>query len=339
MEAANLGTWRTELDSDELMVSEIARAIHGIPADKQLLFTETAGMVVSEHRDRVLAAIQAAVDTKGSFNEDYQITPYNNSRRKWINSSGKVELGDDGNVTGVIGTILDITESKEDSQRKDDFIGMVSHELKTPLTSLSGYSQLLQMHAQKKGDSFSNERLIKISSQIRKMNKLITGFLNVSRLEAGKIHLNKELFELNSIILETIDDAVSSTGTHEVVFEPDHDINISADCDKIGSVIFNLISNAIKYSPKATKVIVNSYMLEGNAVVSIKDEGMGIKAEDQERLFDRYYRVESDQMQQIAGFGIGLYLSAEIIKRHNGKIWVESELGKGSMFFFKIPLG
>ncbi|MDB5112201.1 MAG: hypothetical protein JWR67_3315, partial [Mucilaginibacter sp.] len=113
---------------------------------------------------------------------------------------------------------------------------------------------------------------------------------------------------------------------------------ITADRDKIGSVVSNLISNAVKYSPRG-KLIEIDYKINGNMIVaSVKDEGMGIKPKDIDKIFERYYRVETKQTQHISGFGIGLYLSAEIIKRHEGKIWAESESGKGSTFYFELPL-
>ncbi|WP_295771761.1 ATP-binding protein [uncultured Mucilaginibacter sp.] len=338
LDAARLGTWRTDWGTDNLVLSDIARTTQNIPVDEAIKFSEAMEIVAPEHRAPLLQAIENAVSAKGRFSHDYQILPPGGTRRKWLNTTGKVELDDNENVIGVIGTILDITESKEDSQRKDDFIGMVSHELKTPLTSLSGYSQLLQLHAGRKDDVFAKEKLVKISAQVKKMNKLISGFLNVSRLEAGKIHLNMESFDLGKLVAETVEDAASATGSHELIFEPSGQIMVEGDIDKIESVIFNLISNAIKYSPRQQQVFIKSYVKDGYAVVSVSDKGMGIKSEDQKKLFERYYRVESDQMQQISGFGIGLYLSAEIVKRHKGDIWVESELGTGSTFFFKLPL-
>jgi PAS domain S-box-containing protein len=338
MEAANLGTWRTDWGTDNLTVSEIARNIHGLPLDTKLSFDETLTVVVPEHRERLLQAIQHAVDTKGRFSEDYQVQPLDGGKLKWINSTGKVELDSTGLVSGVIGTILDITESMEDNRRKDDFIGMVSHELKTPLTSLKGYAQILQLHARKNGDSFTSERLDKINLQISKMSGLISGFLNVSRFEAGKIHLDKMEFELNKLVRDTLMEAGISSDTHELVFDQGNEVIILADRDKIESVILNLVSNAIKYSPKGKQVKIESRVMDGNAVVSVSDKGMGIKPDEQERLFDRYYRVESNQMKNISGFGIGLYLSAEIVNRHDGRIWVDSVLGEGSTFSFSLPI-
>src|SRR6202012_1657082 len=115
-------------------------------------------------------------------------------------------------------------------------------------------------------------------------------------------------------------------------------LQINADREKIGSVISNLISNAIKHSPKGKNVEVDCITQNGEVTVSVKDEGIGIKPQDLEKIFDRYYRVETAHPRHISGFGIGLYLSAEIIERHNGRIWAESEIGEGSTFYFSLPL-
>jgi len=338
MEAANLGTWRTDWGTDNLIVSDIGRIMHGIPLDSQLSFNETLAVIVPEHRDRFVQAIKTAVKTKGRFSEDYQIQPFNGGKRKWLNSTGKVELNEKNEVVGVIGTLLDITESKEDNQRKDDFIGMVSHELKTPLTSMSGYTQLLHMHAKRTHDNFAEEKLSKLTTQVKKMSALINGFLNISRLEAGKIHLNVQLFDVDVLIKEVVEETQSSTGTHQIKYDSCMSSMVMADRDKISSVISNLISNAVKYSPAANQVAISSFSDQNNVIVSVQDSGMGIGNLDLEKLFDRYYRVESNQMQNISGFGIGLYLCAEIVDRHGGKIWAESEIGKGSTFHFSLPV-
>ncbi|MCO5951098.1 ATP-binding protein [Mucilaginibacter flavidus] len=336
MEASGMGLWRTEWGTDELLVSDRARHIHAIPLGIKLSFDETLEVVVPEHRERLQQAILNAVAIKGGFRQDYQIQPLDGSKLKWLSSTGKVELDEKGEVKSVIGTILDITESKEDEIRKNDFIGMVSHELKTPLTSLNGYTQLLQMNARKKEDNFALEKLEKMTNQFRKMTALINGFLNLSRLESGKIQLHKNTFEINTLIEEMIEETELHMTAHRISFHPGPTTILTADRDKIGSVLSNLLGNAIKYSPNGTPIIVSSNFSENTMTVSIKDQGFGIKQSDQAKLFDRYYRVANHQ--NISGFGIGLYLSAEIIERHDGKIWVESELGEGSDFKFLLPI-
>lgn len=337
MEAANLGTWRTDWGTGNLIVSDIARKIHGIPLDQELTFDGTLNIVVPEHREAFHQSILATVDSKKPFSLDYLIKPWDGSKPKWLNSTGKVELNEAGAVTGVIGTILDVTESKEDNQRKDDFIAMVSHELKTPLTSLKGYTQILHRHASNHDDQFSIEKLDKMVSQVEKMGTMIGGFLNVSRLESGKIQLNKQPFELSALLEEMIYDAENSTHSHNITLHTEKTI-VHADRDKIGNVVLNLISNALKYSPSGTQVDVSSAIETEFVRVSVADEGMGIRPEDREKLFDRYYRVDNPHTLNIAGFGIGLYLSAEIVRRHGGHIWVDSDGIMGSVFHFKIPL-
>src|SRR5205823_2740576 len=143
-------------------------------------------------------------------------------------------------ATQFSGTLQDITEQKQDEQRKNDFIGIVSHELKTPLTSLSAYIQLLHAKAQKSEDTFTTGALSKVNNQVKKMSILINGFLNVSRLESGKIHLVKENFELNELVKEVIEDTIQTTASHDIQLLTNTPVSLYADKEKIGSVISNL---------------------------------------------------------------------------------------------------
>jgi two-component system CheB/CheR fusion protein len=142
---------------------------------------------------------------------------------------------------------------------------------------------------------------------------------------------------MNTLLEEIVEEVTLITASHNIVIMPFPTVSVKADRDKIGQVINNFLTNSIKYSPKSKNIEISCKELNSTVQVSVKDEGMGIKPQDQEKLFDRYYRIESVQTQAISGFGLGLYLSAEIIQRHNGKVWVESEMGKGSTFYFSIP--
>lgn len=226
--------------------------------------------------------------------------------------------------------------SIKEEQQKNDFISMVSHELKTPLTSISAYVQLMQ--SKNLADVFVINTLAKVQKQIRKMSTLISSFLNVSRLESGEIQLNLSHFDLDKVALDVIEDLRLIYPGNQIDFEAGASKLIYADKDKIGSVISNLISNAVKYSDLNSTVLVKSVISNNDVHVSVTDFGIGIQAHDLEKLFDRFYRVSSQQTRTISGFGIGLYLSAEIINSHKAKIWAESEYGKGSTFHFRIPL-
>lgn len=233
--------------------------------------------------------------------------------------------------------VIDITEQKQGHLRKVKFIDMVSHELKTPLTTLKAYVQMLNSWAKKRKDSFTMGTLSKVERQVKKMSAIINGFLNLSQVDSGKIQLIKENFQLDELIKEIIEESRLITPGCVITLSHCESIIVNADRDKIDQVIINLITNAIKYSAKDLPIEICCRSASDMIHVSVKDQGIGIKPKDQKKLFRRYFRVASEKTRKIPGFGLGLYLCAEIIKHHNGKLWVESEEGKGSSFFFSLP--
>ncbi|RZK81201.1 MAG: HAMP domain-containing histidine kinase [Pedobacter sp.] len=268
-----------------------------------------------------------AVPAETRINDKLQVRYYDFEYKALRNS--------DGEIYAVMHTANEVTDKM---QNKYDFIGMVSHELKTPVTSLTGYLQLLQRMAKNKSDDFTEGILVKANGQLKKMTSMINGFLNISRLESGKIQLIKQDFRLDELIVELIDDVSSIVTTHQLTFVESNEVSVNGDRDKIGSVISNLLNNAVKYSPNKAKIEVACQANGGWVQVSIKDEGIGLDNADIDRVFQRFYRAENKDNPNISGFGIGLYLSSEIIQHHNGGIWVDSEKGKGSTFYFKLPL-
>lgn len=240
-----------------------------------------------------------------------------------------------GNIIGVSKIARDITEKKQEEIRKNDFIAIVSHELKTPLTSMKSYIQVLLQKAKKADDSFSINALTRADMQAKKMTLMIQDFLTMAKLEDGKVPLHKEIFNLHGLADEIVSDAQILTSIHKVELENCPDVKLNADREKIGQVLTNLVSNAIKYSPKGGNIVVGCQVLEGKkAKMYVRDEGVGINAEDQKRLFERFYRVKNEKLKTISGFGIGLYLVSEILSYHNSKIEVESTEGVGSTFYF-----
>ena len=233
--------------------------------------------------------------------------------------------------------IKDITAKKQEEQRKNDFIGMVSHELKTPLTSLTSIIQMAQRKLSRYEDQFLPDALEKASQQARRMAAMINSFLNISRLEASKLLIEKQTFDMGKLLLEIVEETKLTVTSHQFSLLECDGLNVNADPDKITSVVSNLISNAVKYSPQGQVIEIRCKLQGDRLVVSVRDEGMGIKAGDLSHIFDRYYRVEGSHTRHISGFGIGLYLSAEIIKRHDGDIWAESVPDKGSTFYFSLP--
>lgn len=338
LESGDLGTWSIDPDTFAITVSDRFREIFGLPAEGEVSPDELFDQIDPEYQQQISNTIKDAVAANMPSDIEYPLARLVTKERRWVRATGKMFFDDRGNPVHYSGMLMDITERKMDDIRKNDFIGMVSHELKTPLTSLSAYAQMLQIRSKKNEDEFATVALEKVNIQVKKMTNMINGFLNISRLESGKILIVKQPFNLDELIREMIEETRLTVSSHEISFECFEHIRVNADKDKIGSVIANLVSNAIKYSPKGKNINVECRVMDGNVQVSIKDEGMGIKPQDREKLFDRYYRIETKHTQHISGFGIGLYLSAEIIQRHDGRIWVESESGVGSTFYFTIPL-
>ena len=226
------------------------------------------------------------------------------------------------------------TEVKNLSAKKDEFIALASHELKTPITTIKGYLQILQKN---ENDKIARLFLDKSLRQVNKLTSLISDLFDASKIEAGKLNLNYEVFDLSKLVLDITETFHYSAGTHKIILDDvERPFLVEADKQRIEQVIINLFTNAIKYSPNADKVFV-SLSTAGNSVqLTVKDEGIGLTSDQQKQIFTRFFRVDGNS--NISGLGLGLYLSKEIVDRHNGILSVKSEPAKGSKFSFTIPL-
>ncbi len=223
-------------------------------------------------------------------------------------------------------------------KQKDKFLGMASHELKTPITSIKAFTQVLYRRIDREKHQDYASLLENINTQTDKVTKLINDLLNVSNIEEGKLVLKKEMFDANALVAKTISDIQYTTDTHQIMREGKLKTQVYGDADRIAQVIANLLTNAIKYSPKADKLIVKVAEDKKNAIFTVQDFGPGIEKGDIEKVFERFYRTKEHEERNIAGFGLGLYIASEIVKRHHGRIWVTSQKGKGASFNFTIPL-
>jgi two-component system sensor histidine kinase VicK len=336
IETGRMGTWSINPKTLEVTMSSFVKELLGLPLDKPAEMDMIMKAVNPDYHNMLFSALDNAVKNHLPSDMEYPINNLIDGQEKWVRATGRVFLDQQGNPTEYSGLFIDITEQKLDELRKNDFIGMVSHELKTPLTAINGFVQVLQRKAKKDDDNYAIIALDKAHSQIRKMTTMINGFLNVSRLESGKLLIEKTNFSLGELLKETIEETYVSQSSHQIILNPTCEVNINADRNKIGNVISNLISNGLKYSGNGTRIEITCKLHHTEVEIQIKDEGIGIKPEDIDKLFERYYRVQGNHT--ISGFGIGLYLSAEIIERHGGRIWAESEEGKGSVFHFTLPL-
>ncbi|ASU33185.1 PAS domain-containing protein [Mucilaginibacter xinganensis] len=336
IEAGGLGSTEVDLATGKMECNEQFKKYFGRTSDQPFTYTDLFEAMLPQYRKKVKALVATAIEKNSLYESQYEVA-WPDGSIHWISAHGRARYDNNGNAIKMVGIISDITEAKADEQRKNDFIGMVSHELKTPLTSLTAYMQILQAKARKNSDNFASGALDMANKQVKKMTTMINGFLNVSRLESGKIHIDSQRFDMAGLVKEIEEESAVTITSHNVIFAPVEETPVYADRDKIGQVINNFISNAVKYSPMGSTIHIACLSGDGSVQVSVQDEGRGISPEDQQKLFERYYRVK-DQPATISGFGIGLYVCAEIINRHNGNIWLESEPDKGSTFYFSLPV-
>ena len=221
----------------------------------------------------------------------------------------------------------------ENIRKKDEFIGIASHELKTPLTTIKGYIEMLNVMEQ---DAMKKQFVQKAMTNVNKLERLIKDLLDVSKIQSGQLQLDMKEFKINDLLNETVN-AVQMVSTHKIIREDNlEDEIIYGDRQRIEQVLLNLLSNAIKYSPGENSVIIDSEKTDKELLIKIRDFGIGVPKEEQLNIFERFYRTK-DVSIHISGFGLGLYICRDIIQRHYGKIWVE-EAEKGSVFIFSLPL-
>lgn len=278
---------------------------------------------------------ESCVNQKG-FEIEYRIFDAGKQQYRWFLTRALPVLKN-GEVLKWIGTSTDINEFKNLVTQKDTFLGIASHELKTPLTSLKLYAQVLERMLKKTGDEKNAEFAKKMDLQVVKLTSLIGDLLDVTKINSGKIHLNESDFDFEKLVQETAEELQMST-LHKIKLKTENVGTVFADRERISQVITNLISNAIKYSPDAEEILID-IKNDGNfAIFTVKDFGIGMPEDKKGKVFEQYYRVSGDEQNTFPGLGLGLYIAAQIVERSNGRIWVESTLGKGSTFCFSLPL-
>lgn len=284
-------------------------------------------------RERIRQEYQASLDS-GNVDLTMRITRTDGVTR-WINIIGKHIFDKDHKPLRCVGTTLDITEKKELEKQKDQFISMVSHELKTPLTSIKAYSDLIAKFLPNGATEKNKEFLSRMQSQICRIEGLIRDLLDVSRMENGKLLLHRTKFELNTMLTELVNDLQMVNHTHKLIVTQNDSATVFADQDKLIQVITNLINNAVKYSPKSDKVLISLSCHQNHVIFSVQDFGVGIPKENHTRVFDRFHQLSN--VKQFSGLGLGLYISREIIHSEGGEIWLESVIGQGCIFYFTLP--
>lgn len=277
---------------------------------------------------RFFEALYTAMETQ----QPVWLEEYSPAQTQWL------EIRIHPSKYGLAVYYTDITERKQAEQRKDELISMISHELKTPVTGIKGFTQVLYSRFKKRDDEETLHFLSRMDAQINKLTRLINDLLDISKMNVGKLRFAEEVFDLDGLIQETVENLQAVTPTYTLRIERRARAQVFGDRDRIGQVLLNLLTNALKYSPEAEVVRIHAFCEGDHAVVSVQDFGIGIAEAHHQKIFERFYQVTDPVEKTYPGLGIGLYLSNEIISRHSGRMWVESQRGKGATFSFSLPL-
>lgn len=334
-EASSLGNKIISSDLKIIRVNPAMLALLGYEHKEDIIGTRILDYTPSEHHKDWAALQERLWKTKmPSFSLETRLIKKDGSVI-WCKVNS-VLFEDQGETFGYT-TIDDITEQHQLKMHKEDFIGVASHELKTPLTSLKMCLQI--MNRLIKTETTITDRIVKLSQNsevyLDRLSHLVSDLLNTTRIEQGQLTLNKSKFKLAEIIDECCNH-LELDEKHHLTVQGNLSIEVDADKNKIDQVLVNFVNNAVKYAPGSPEIIIRVEESNQQVKVSVTDKGEGIPQENIPRLFDRYFQVRKEQ-EPVKGLGLGLYISAEIIKKHEGEIGVDSELGKGSTFWFTLP--
>lgn len=261
-------------------------------------------------------------------------------RELYIQSRYAPQRAPQGAFLGAIANVRDITEQKREEELQNTFISVISHELKTPVSIIKGYAETLQREDANWSQETLRDGLRVIEEEADRLANQIQDLLDVSRFLAGGLHLDLTDWSLPLLAREVVQGFAAQTDDR-FEFElrlPDDFPPVHADYERIRMVLTNLVSNAVKYSPDGGTIRIGGKAEEDMAIIYVADQGIGIPPEEQQRIFQRFYRVDNRLRRETQGTGIGLYLTRSIVEAHGGRIWVESQVGHGSRFLFTLPL-
>ncbi|MES2448876.1 MAG: ATP-binding protein [Bacteroidota bacterium] len=335
LDASKLGATEVELATGIMTCSAQFKANFGYSADEEFHYSDLFNAMLPDHRERIKGLVNAALDTDSIYKAEYPVK-WPDGSIHWISAHGRARYNDQGKPNRMVGMTADITANKLFEQKKDDFLSIASHELKTPVTSLKASLQLLDRIKEKPTSTTHIKLIEQAVRSMGKMSMLVDDLLNVNRMTEGQLQLEKTNFKIAEM-LRLCCNHIRFEGEYELIIKGDQDLVIYADENRIDQVVINFVNNAVKYAPESKKIYLTVEKIGELAKLSVTDFGPGIHPELLPSIFDRYYRV-SHQGQHYSGLGLGLYICAEIIARHGGKIGVDSELGKGSTFWFTVPI-
>lgn len=335
LDAGKLGSYDADLNTGIIFCTEQCKADFGFEKDKVPTTSDFLNIILPEYQLHVQEQVNLSLMNNSVFNAEYEVL-WPDGSMHWIHASGKPRPDATGKINRMVGVTQNITARKEFERHKDDFLSIASHELKTPITSLKGSLQLLDKIKDKPGHPLFPKLIDSSNRSMDKINKLVDDLLNMHRFSEGYLRLDKTTFNIAEL-LELTCNHIRMEGEHELIVQGDTELTMYADEHRIDQVIVNFVNNAVKYAADAKEIYLIISKENDFVKVSVKDGGPGIEPDQVPHLFDRYWRANHAGA-KYTGLGLGLYICAEIIKRHDGEVGANSEIGKGSTFWFTIPL-
>ncbi|KAA3652713.1 MAG: HAMP domain-containing protein [Calditrichaeota bacterium] len=326
----------TDNENNILVLNEVAEKLFGI-VEKNVNETPITNHI---HNKQLLQFIRSIHDnSEGSSTSELKLKNPDNWRDISIQARAARVIGENDKVIGVVTILRDVTREKEIDRMKTELVSMVAHELRSPLTSISGFSELLMDPTINREQSEEYAEIILKESN--RLSELINKFLDISKIEAGKSQVNRAEFQIREVVDKVLDVNLHQAERKNIAISLKATPNMQkvfADRSMIEQVMLNLFSNAIKYSPENSAVEVRIRELKSEIVVEVEDTGYGISEDSLPRVFDKFYRAaENDAVRNESGTGLGLPLVKEIVEIHGGRVAVKSKLGKGSTFAFTLP--
>jgi two-component system phosphate regulon sensor histidine kinase PhoR len=297
--------------------------------------TKQRELLHADDLEKNTAEWQTALQENRKYEGEFRLKRITDGTYRWHYSQAIPFKDEQGKITAWIGTNIDIDDQKKELEKKDEFIGVASHELKTPLTSLKGYIQLMEFQ-----DNLPESVKIYVSkatSSLNKLQHLIDELLDASKIKAGKLKFEKQELNLTELVNLCIENSNYMYPSYDIKKELEEDVRVYGNAERLEQVLMNLINNAVKYSPAKREILIRAETKDDAAIVSVIDFGIGMAKADEELVFERFYRANGHES-TMPGLGMGLYISSEIIKEHNGEIRVRSKLNEGSIFSFTLPL-
>lgn len=286
--------------------------------------------------ENTMTRFLSSLKTGSTFEVENRCRRYDGVYR-WHLSRANPLRSESGEILFWVGTATDIEEQKRAMEKKDEFIGIASHELKTPLTSLKGYLQLIGAYKNEPVPSVVKQFVVKANEAIGKLQNLVNDLLDVSKIQKGKLQFSKSTLNVANVVNSCAESATHIYPAYHISTEIEEGLFVLGNFERLEQVLMNFINNSVKYSPVNKDIFIKASRNRDYVEVCVKDNGIGLTDDQMKRIFERFYRVD-DKNFSASGLGMGLYISSEIIRAHRGTIGVNSKLNAGSTFYFRLPL-